>query len=180
MANKYYIWKNPACGGVGIAWKEVTGKEFFALMKLPENKKRRFIRLGNEICQDADIITLEATEEDYANWRREQNAADYLARQKKSMSTTSLDVPPHESELSSLYEAVADSRIDVERTALSRLTHEKLRDALNSLKAEDVKFLFEIYVQGKSAVQMAKDRGVSQPAVTQLRDRLIKRLRKFF
>lgn len=180
MAKKYYIWNNPSCGGVNITWKEVTGKEFFALMKLPENRGRRFVRLGNDVCQDADIITLEATEEDYAKWRQEQNATDYLARQKMGKSTTSLDVPPRGSELSSLYEAVADKRIDVERSALSHLAHENLRVALNSLKAEEVKFLFEIYVQGKSTVQLARERGVSQPAVTQMRDRLIKRLQKFF
>lgn len=180
MAKKYYIWTDPTCNGVNIAWKELSGKEFFTMVKRPENKGRRFIRLGNDICPDADIIILEATEAEYIAWKREKNAGDYLRRQSKDTSITSLDVPPQESELSSLYEAVADRRIDVERAALSHLAHENLREALNSLKAEEVKFLYEIYVQGKSAVQMARERGVSQPAVTQKRDRLIKRLQKYF
>lgn len=180
MTKKYYIWEDPACGGVNITWEEVTGKEFYAMMKLPENRGRKFVRLGNDVCPDADIITLEATEENHADWRRKQNAADYLARQEKGKSTTSLDVPPPGSELASLHEALADGRIDVERTALSHLDHETLAAALKSLTKEEVAFLAEIYVQGKSAVQMAKERGVSQPAITQRRDRLLKRLKKFF
>lgn len=180
MTKKYYIWEDPACGGVDIAWKEVTGREFYALMKLPKNRGRKFVRLGNDICPDADIITLEATEEDHAKWRREQNEADYLARQEKGKSTISLDVLSHGSGLSSLYEALADGRIDVERAALSHLAHETLTAALTSLRKEEVAFLAEIYAQRKSAVQMAKERGVSQPAITQRRDRLLKRLKKFF
>lgn len=180
MTKKYYIWKDPACGGVNVAWRELTGREFYVLVRQPENRGRRFIRLGNDVCPEADIIVLEATPEEYTAWKREQNAQDYLSRLRRESLTASLDLPPQESELDSLYEAVADKQIDVERAALSHLAHETLEQALRSLSVEDAQFLAEIYIQGKSTVQMAKERGVSQPAIVQKRDRLIKRLQKFF
>ena len=65
MARKYFVWKDPACGGVNKVWVELSGREFYATMKLPENKRRHFIRMGNDICPEADIIYIEATKQEY-------------------------------------------------------------------------------------------------------------------
>ena len=74
MVKKFFVWKDPSCNGKDIEWLELTGKEFFSMLKQPENRNRKFIRFGNEICADADIIVLEATQQEYIAWRQEQNA----------------------------------------------------------------------------------------------------------
>lgn len=81
MSKQYYVWKNLACGGIHVEWQKLTGREFYAMVKRQENRQRRFIRLTNDICEDADIIVIEATELQYQQWRKEQNAHNYLARQ---------------------------------------------------------------------------------------------------
>lgn len=50
MANKYFVWKDPNCNGEDIEWIEMDNIQFSAFIVLPENKFRRFIRLGNQIC----------------------------------------------------------------------------------------------------------------------------------
>lgn len=149
-------------------------------MKQPENRSRRFIRLGNDICPDADVIVLETTPEEYTAWKREQNAQDYLKRQRKGTLTASLDLAPQESELDSLYEAVADKQIDVERAALSHLAHETLEQALNSLSEKDAKLLVDIYIKGRSAADIAREEGVHRSTVTRRISAILKNLKKFF
>jgi hypothetical protein len=63
MANKYFVWKDANCNGVNPEWIEMDGRTFYAFTKDPANKDRRFVRLGNEVCEEADIIYLEATYE---------------------------------------------------------------------------------------------------------------------
>ena len=58
MAKKYYAWKDPACGGVDIEWTELTGAEFYHMLKKEENRGRRFIRLGNDICPDDNTVII--------------------------------------------------------------------------------------------------------------------------
>lgn len=180
MTKKYYIWKDPTCGGTNIAWKEITGREFYALVRQPENRDRRFIRLGNDVCPEADIIVLEATPEKYTAWKREQNTRDYLRRLRRGSLTTSLDLPPQESELDSLYEAVADKQIDVERAALSHLAHETLEQALESLKTDDVRLLVDLYVKERSAAEIAREQGVHRSTITRRISAVLEQLKKFF
>ena len=59
MAKKYYAWKDPACGGVDIEWTELTGAEFYHMLKKEENRGRRFIRLGNDICPDDNTVIID-------------------------------------------------------------------------------------------------------------------------
>lgn len=180
MAKKYYIWNDPSCKGINIAWKELSGKEFLAMVKRPENKGRWFIRLGNEVCPDADIIILEVTEAEYDAWKQEKNAGDYLRRQSKDTSITSLDCPPQESELESLYETVADEKVDVERAALFHLAHETLELALKSLSDDEADLMAKIYVKGNTPAEIARELGVHRSTITRRVDTALNKLKKFF
>lgn len=91
MSRKYFVWKDPACGGVNIEWVELTGKEFHAMMELPENKKQRFVRLGNEDFQDTDIIIIEANQDVYRKWKNERKRQLYRIPQKKNVMFRSMD-----------------------------------------------------------------------------------------
>ena len=179
MSRKYYVWKDPACNGKDIIWTELTGKEFYALLRRPANRTRRFIRIGNEICQDADVIVLEATEQQYTAWRREQNAANYLARQRRDLVPISLDAAPAASE-GNYYDVVADLRIDVERAALSDLTREALKAALKTLTEEELGLLNDIYLRGTPVAEIAQVLGVHRATIFRRVDRLRKQLRNFF
>lgn len=103
-----------------------------------------------------------------------------LKRQRKGTLTASLDLAPQESELDSLYEAVADKQIDVERAALSHLAHETLEQALNSLSEKDAKLLVDIYIKGRSAADIAREEGVHRSTVTRRISAILKNLKKFF
>ena len=93
MATKYLVWKDPACQGANIEWLELTGTEFYQLTTQPENKGRRFIKLDDSICQDADIIIIEATLEQYRNWLPERDSHKYLTETRAGKQTLSLDHP---------------------------------------------------------------------------------------
>ena len=178
MARKYFVWKDPAYDGVHKSWVELSGKEFYAMMKLPENKRRHFIRLGNDICPDADIIFIEATKQEYADWRRDQNASIYRARQRKEVSTLSLDCQVRDAD--SLHETVGDDQVDVERAALSHIAHEQLEHALKSLTDDEIQLLTELYVRGRSESDIAREQNVHRSTVMRRVASVLSRLQNFF
>lgn len=180
MARKYFVWKDPACDGVHKSWVELSGKEFYAMMKLPENKRRHFIRMGNDICPDADIIIIEATKQEYADWKRDQNASSYRARQRKGISTLSLDCQVREADADSLHETVGDVQVDVERAALSHIAHEQLEHALKSLTDDEIQLLTELYVRGRSESDIAREQNVHRSTITRRTASVLSRLQNFF
>ena len=36
MKTTYLIWKDPSCAGINPEWQELTGQEFYALVKSPD------------------------------------------------------------------------------------------------------------------------------------------------
>jgi hypothetical protein len=86
MEKRFFIWKDPGCAGVNVEWLELTGTEFHALLERPENKSRRFIRLGSGMDLDLDMIYLEVTETQYRDWAKEHNARKYRSRRDRDFS----------------------------------------------------------------------------------------------
>lgn len=70
MKKRYIIWKDPACNGRDVEWIEIDGKQFAEMMKLPENRKRHFLRFTGEPYGEAETLLIEATEEQYRAWKR--------------------------------------------------------------------------------------------------------------
>jgi hypothetical protein len=151
MTKKYYIWKDPNCAGVDIEWLELTGKEFYALLKHPESKTRHFIRLGNDISLEADIIYIEATEEQYRDWRREQNAHNHLRRVNSAFLKLSLDHSEEQCEVS-LHDIVLDTRIDVEQQALARVFYDTPERYFGRLTEDECRFVTDLYIKRKTMV----------------------------
>ena len=180
MTKKFYIWKDPSCNGANIEWLEITGNEFYAMLKRAENEGRCFIRLGDDIATEADVIFIEATREQYLDWRKEQNAKNYLRQQQVGAVTLSLDIEPQESDLTSLYEAIADGKTDVERAVLSLLAHEALESALKSLDDAEISLLSEIYVKCRPAAEIAREQGVHRSTVARQVSSVLKKLKKYF
>ena len=180
MTKRFYIWKDPSCNGKNIEWLELTGKEFFAMLKQPENKARYFIRLGDDIAMEADIIFIEATQEQYLGWRKEQNAHDRLRVINDVYQKVSLDCVTGERETDTLYDVIPNASVDVERDAFARIFVEAPEHYFRHLKDGEYQFLIDLYIKRKTMVQMATERGVTQQAISRRADRLKKRLKKFF
>ena len=119
MAKKYFIWKDPACNGMDIEWVELNGRAFYDLLKKPENGERRFIRLGNDICPNADVIYIEATESQYQDWYTEYCRHKYLRTWGKGRTALSLDALLDEEGPCSLHELIADIGAEFEQIAFA-------------------------------------------------------------
>ena len=139
------------------------------------------MRLGAGLDPDADTIYIEATDEQYREWECEYNASKYLRRSGKAVPVLSLDCPaPSSTEGDSLHDVTTDKTVDVEKAALSHIAHEKLEQALKELSAEDTKLLAELYLHGKSAAEIARERGVHRSTVYRQVSTLLEMLQKFF
>ena len=106
MANSFWRWKDASCNGENIEWVEMTSKEFKEFLNTDESHGRYFIRLGNEICPEADIIFIEATYEQYQDWRSEMLHHFYLQRVNPGYTEVSIDCIDEESDLS-MHEIIA-------------------------------------------------------------------------
>ena len=49
MANRYFVWKNIPVNTQDIEWAEMSGAEFYQLMKSPAARGRYFIDMGDFI-----------------------------------------------------------------------------------------------------------------------------------
>lgn len=180
MSKRYFVWKDSACGGINIEWVELTSKEFISMARRPENKGRRFIRFGNEVSEDDDVIYMEATEPQYLRWRKEKNAQLYRRRVNSAYQTLSLDGPIAGSEDALLEDTVADTERDTEESAIRHLEVDRIREVLPRFTKEELWIIEAIYVEKRTATEVAAELGVSQPAVSKRAKRLLKRLKNYF
>lgn len=91
MANSFWRWKDANCNGKNIEWVEMTASEFKQFVRTKEGYGRYFIRLGNEVCREADIIFIEATYEQYHDWYTEMQHHFYLRHINPGYQETSID-----------------------------------------------------------------------------------------
>lgn len=180
MAKKYFVWKDPACNGKDIEWIELNGRAFYDLLKQPGNKDRRFVRLGNDVCPDADVIFMEATEIQYLEWRKEQNAHVYLSRNNAAYGVVSLDCPFGNQEGESLHDIIAGKNTKVEEAAVESLLCGYLRDVFGQLALDEQALLMDIYADEMTIAQVAREKGVSRQAVSKRVQKLVRKIQKFF
>ena len=91
MAKRFYVWADANCNGENIEWIELTGEMFIQFVRNPENSRRRFITLSDSVSYEADVIVIEATEEKYREWYKENQHSLYLAREGKEIREDSLE-----------------------------------------------------------------------------------------
>lgn len=91
MAKKFFVWADANCNGENIDWIELTGEMFIKFVRNPANSKRRFITLSDPISYEADVIVIEATEEKYREWYKDNQHSLYLAREGKEIREDSLE-----------------------------------------------------------------------------------------
>ena len=180
MKKRYLVWKDPACNGRDVEWIEVSGKQFVEMMKLPENKKRRFLRLSEEPCGEADTLMIEANEEQYREWKKECDAAYYRSERDKDIVLLSLDLPLVTDDGMTLYDLIPNGNENVEELALRSTLVSQVRRLVDSLPEEDRELLLAAYAGGKTTVQLAREYGVSQQMISKRLRRILSRLKNFF
>ena len=132
MSNKYFVWKDANCNGINQEWIEMDGKTFYEFTKDPVNKDRRFIRLDNDVCKDADIIFIEATYEQYIDWIKKYSKS-YRNRQgeiEKPYKKVSLDDKASERHELTFIELVSDDSANVEQEIVDKLYCEHVKKLL--------------------------------------------------
>lgn len=179
MSKRYLIWKDPACNGRDIEWMELTGKEFLTLMRQAENKSRHFVRLGSEVF-DEEVLVVEATWEQYLEWRKDYDRHRYLTDGQHGHEEVSLDQPTAHDENTSLHDLIADHAAEVEREVTESLSLDRLRFCMGQFSETERKILLDFYSKRKTLAELARELDISHQAVSKRISSLISRLQKFF
>lgn len=143
----FLVWKDKDCNGINPEWIEMTGKEFYRFTSKPENARRRFIVLDDRFNEGADIITIEANEEEYQKWKKEYDHQRYLDKLELERETVSLYDAISMHEDLSYEEVIADEDVNVEETIMRQTINNSFRTVLSQLDEKEkkwVKFLFLI------------------------------------
>lgn len=179
MSKKYFVWKNAACNGKNIEWCEITGKEFFKLVKNPQNAGRRFTRLENDICNDADVIIMECTESQYRDWCRETRKHRYLAPYMKEHDFVSLDYKYGMNELV-LHEIIADDSVDVEASVAETEMAGLLYHAIAKLSDDEISLLRIVFQSTDSEREIARKMRIPQKTINNRKLAVIKKIKKIW
>ena len=54
MSNRYFIWKEANCQEINSKWVEISGREFYSLLK--ESPKKRYFEKIDECVEDLSLI----------------------------------------------------------------------------------------------------------------------------
>lgn len=181
MAKKYLVWKDRNCNGINPEWIEMTGEEFYAFISKDENKKRRFIVLNNRICEDADVIIMEANEEQYRKNKGERNHEEYLDRCAKQISTVSLSEPLYEGEELYYEDIIADETVNVEDDCIRFQGIQLLREFFMQLTDKEKDLLHLLYVENHGVKEciVARKIGVPKQSLNIKKIKIRKKLKIF-
>jgi len=177
MSRKIYlVKKDPKCKKENVEWLQPTGRDFFKFLASPESKGRYFIRLRDDVSFECDDIFIEATLEQYKEWRSENNAHHYLKMIQKDYITLSFDAPTDDGEFT-LHDIVANDYPSVEDETVKRIEWSSVVSALESLPACE-RFIIDSYYSGecKTDSDIARAMGISQQVLNRKRKRIIKKI----
>lgn len=181
MSKKYYIWKDRNCNGVNPEWIELSGSKFYQFIKSPENKTRRFEVLDNRVCDDADILAFEVTEERYREFSKVHRHERYLDDCSQGYFCVSMQDSISEDEDLTLEEVIADENVDVEETVIDIVTSKQVKEIVNMLSGQ-AKFIAELlllsYETGKSEREICREFSIPQTSFRNYKKRIFKIIEK--
>ncbi len=182
MARKYLIWKNKVSAGKSPEWLEISGAEFFGLFNSPEGQGRFFIILDNDICTEADVLYIEATEEQYRDWYKENCHHQYLKKFQPKKAVLSLDAAAPEDETSSLHDMIADMDIDIEADTVHAAVLNALPAAICGLSEKHREAIRAKYFQYPhlSDDEIAMHFGLERRTFSKRKTNALAALKKFF
>ena len=182
MANKYFVWKDVNCNGVNPEWIEMDGRTFYEFTKDHANKNRRFVRLGNEVCEEADIIYLEATYEQFLKWHKEDVRNYRIRKDEKENPYKKVSFDDKAGELHDLTfnEVVPDDSVNVEQEVVSKLHYEYVRKIVMDLPLEERHIIEVMYYGPKqlSARSAATIFGIPQKTLNNKKIKIFEKIKK--
>ncbi len=182
MAKKYLVWKDRTCNGKNPEWQEMKGREFFRFLNSDESQGRYFILLDNDICREADVIFIEATEEQYAHWYREYCHHSYLKKDAQQFQHLSLDVFCTDEESSVFQDFMMDMDSEFESGVIQDNLLMLLPHALSTLSELGREAILLKYFEYPmlSDEEIAKRIGVEHMTFCKRKKRALTALKNFF
>ena len=72
---RYFIWKDANCNGIDPEWLEITGSEFYQIVK--SHPEKRFIPCWDEDDPESDYFLYEATKSAFNEWKNDKDRFQY-------------------------------------------------------------------------------------------------------
>lgn len=153
-----------------IEWIQMSGEEFYQFIKSPEGRKRYFLTWKD--------LVIEASKEEYAEWRREKNHSVYLWEQEKLRTIMSLHGEEIE-EYGNGVDVLTDLTADVEAKVILQEEIKALRLALLQLDKDSYRLIHALYLSDSrwTERQLAQKLCVSQNAIHKRKRNILKKLK---
>ena len=151
MANRYFVWKNIPANTQDIEWAEMSGAEFYQLMKSPAARGRYFIDMGDFI--------LEVSKDDHDQWHRENERLNYREKKLLERGFTVISLYSDAiSENGSGEDVIPDDMVFVEEESLLIAEVRDLYSALAKLDKASRQLIYDLYLakEPKSLRQLSR------------------------
>lgn len=180
MANTIYLVKrDPNCEKDKVEWIHMSKRRFTRFIKSDAGKGRFFIHLTDDIDYECDEIYIEATRDEYLDWKRTYNGHCYLKGIESETTILSADAPADGSE-DPLRESFADESIAVEELITNRDTAKRVMQAIKTLTPKERHLLELLYFGEKQLtdVETAALLGVSHQYVSKAKKKVFLKISK--
>lgn len=178
----YWIWKDPSAPKIPDNWEKLSAKAYREFLQSPESEGRYFIRLGDDLHDNSEVIFIEATCEQYKDWRREHDQRKYLKRQAAGIELISADLLVTDDE--TMISEISDEAAMPEEELMRRERQKAFADAVRELNPEDRELLMTCAAGSIPTVRdLSEKRGVPRDTLYKqrkcIRDEILWKLRKY-
>lgn len=183
MSNRYFIWKEANCQEINSKWVEISGREFYSLLK--ESPKKRYFEKIDECVEDgADVLVFETTYERYKKWHREHERKCRSKRLELKYKNSIIFLNDYfVSSEGSLNDFIADIDENVEDKALENIECFILQDAIKNLSDEEklvLNIVKKAMEENKSERGICKELGIDMEKFRYQREKVFKKIKKYF
>ena len=183
MSNRYFIWKEANCQEINSKWVEISGREFYSLLK--ESPKKRYFEKIDECVEDgADVLVFETTYERYKKWHREHERKCRSKRLELKYRNSIIFLNDYiVSSEGYLNDFIADIDENVEDKALKNVECIVLQDAIKNLNDEEklvLNIVKRAMKENKSERGICKELGIDREKFRYQREKVFKKIKKYF
>lgn len=182
MAKKYFVWADANCNGENIEWIELTFPEFKEFRKRPENKQRKFIELSDHLFHECDTVFIEATQEQYRDWKKEDNHLYYVHTVEEQFIQYSFDFSMNEEDELTFHDLIPNEEATnfIEEIE-NYFTAERFMHAFAQLSDSEKEFLatyVSLINEGNSERAVCRILGIPKSTYRDRKEKILKKLKK--
>lgn len=151
-------------------WIEMTGTQFYEFVTSSAGKGRYFM--------DCDTYKIEVSQEQYRAWKLEENHNNYLHRFEDEVLILSLESLGEDNGISG-EELAIDLSVSVEDEAISKISFQRLTEAILSLADDEQWLIHELFMtdKPKKERELAALTGVTQQAIHKKKNKILNKLK---